>query len=757
MVRMDLRRGLLCASAAGLLATPAAAFAQKAATGAATTSGQIEEVIVTARKRDEAISKTPEAVTAVTAQMIEKQSIQNLDDVRNITPGLVTISSPIFHGTLANFIRGIGETATDQSADPVIATYVNGVYMPSGTVAVFNLFDVSHVEVLRGSQGTLFGKNTTAGAVVIRTKDPGDKTAAELNVEGGSYGLQQYTGAVDVPLAAGLAVRLSAGHKESDGDWINGLNGSRAGGENVSFGRMTLRYQPGGPLDARVVLEVMNDASDTPGVQTTAAPGILSTLRLATLPAPAIPYGSNRPGLVYNPADANGGNRTDQQIASVEINYDIADLGRLTSITGYYRTDARQLVGNSGVPSHFLDYNRRVRRNQGSEELRFAQTLFGKLDLVSGVYGSSSFAEDGNLISGELLAGPPFTAVASQPAFKFKQLDLSAAGFMDGIYHVTDRLRLDLGFRYSWERKRFQDGANCGVDANPGQFQACARVFNRAATWTSFDPKIGLDFDLTPTTLVYAKYTTGFRSGGFNGRSAIGDLGPYAPETVRDVEVGLKGKALDNRLAYSLVGFWDKYKDLQIQFVRRSPNPFVGPAIVNDTIVRNAASETTKGVEFEGEFRITPKFSISGSAAYLDASFGDDFIVDLGAGSLVNLSQNTPRFSPKFTSSLRALYEEDFGGFGSGSLSATVSTSSSYQVYVNLAPGDLAFSRENGYVRWDAVAAWTSPSERYRVHLVGRNLSNERYLIYGNQSPGAVQFVGSAPGRTFYVELGVRF
>lgn len=458
---------LLGATAIGALLVPAAASAQTSQAAddptQAERSTQLDEVVVTARRRAELISKVPVAVTAFNEEVLNNANITNLDGIRTVTPGLVATSSPVFRGTMVNFIRGQGETGTDQSSDPVVAVYVDGVYRPASTVAAFDLFDVQQVEVLRGAQGTLFGKNTTAGAMSIVTRGPGRELGGQVNLGYGSNERRQITAGFDFPLGDDWGLRLSGGKRLSDGDFTDGTDNTPAGAEDVSFGRAVLEYWGDGALSGRLSLDYLTDGSDTPGTRVIPVPGFAETNLLATLPRPAIPVTfEERPGLVYVPANSNFG-QTDQFSAALNLDLDLGALGTLSSVTGYFSIESENTVDNSGLPNaRFLVYHRLVERDQFSQEFRL-NSQFGNLDLVSGVYYSIANVADINDLSGLLYGGAPYTTIGRSPVYKFQQEDTSAAAFVDGIYNLTDRLRVNFGGRYSWQQKDFQSGVLCGT------------------------------------------------------------------------------------------------------------------------------------------------------------------------------------------------------------------------------------------------------------------------------------------------------
>lgn len=746
---------------------PQAAWAQADASARrsedVTASAGNDEIIVTARRREELISKTPVAVTAVGEAQIAQAGIRDLDGIRSVTPGLVSISSPIFRGTLTQFIRGQGESGTDQSADPVIATYVNGIYMPSGTAAAFDLFDVQQVEVLRGAQGTLFGKNTTSGAVLITTKGPGEEFGGEVNLALGSYGRRTLTAAVDIPFSADWGIRAAAGIKKSDGDYLNGQDNSRAGGDDAKFGRLTIAGELGF-LSAKIVGEYLRDEGDTPGAQILGGPAF-NTVAAASQPAPFLPISTRRPGLVFHDKrdGLNTGFNKQWQISGA-LDFDLGSLGTLTSTTGYYDIDSDQFVDNSGVPYEaFVKYRRLVKRHQFSEEFKLNSTI-GSIDLVTGVYYANALVSDGNLISGTLLGAtpvgqPPFTVVGVQPIFKIRQRDKSYAAFADAIVPIVDGVRINAGIRYSSQTKAITGGTVCGfTNVEPGDFSSCARNFNQSAKFTHLDPKIGIDVDLTPDVLGYAKFQTAFRSGGFNGRSSNGNYGPYQQEVVHAYEVGVKGRILDNKLNFALVGFYNEYDGLQAQFVQRVPNPFgPTPAFLNNTTVENAAGATSKGVELEASLRASNALRLSTSVAYLDVNF-ESFIIPSAAGGTVDLSNNSPRYSPKWSGSLRADYTHELSDGGNFTANLTAYLTSSYQTYVNVVPGDRAETRDDGYTRLDSTVTWNSAGERFYLQLQLRNLTKARYLLFANSAGTGVGFFGTtAPGRTFLVQGGVKF
>lgn len=617
------------------------AFAQADSSPTAAGEPVPGEIIVTARKTNELLRETPVAVTAVTAEQIKEAQINTVFDLQRIAPSLsLATGGPGGTGVLFLSIRGQTNGRAGSTSDPAIATYVDGVVIARPTAGNFALLDVAQTEVLRGPQGTLFGRNTTGGALNMRTVDPDGTLTGYVRGQYGNFDSKSLEGAVSVPIQGDeLGFRIAGSYQEHDGYGVRAIQGGRAQALDYAWGaRATLKWAPS-ELPITVTLRGdMTRFKDN---------GILSDV-IAVNPKYK-PLGPSGPSLAdifalrgLNPNDfvipPNGNARfyaTYGDTRSYNAPFEPLDEARmggvsgtidlklgqvdLKSITAWRETKSENAGDLDGMPLRAIGFDTQYRQHQFSQELQ-ASVTSGSLDLIAGAYyftekgGETSLSGQFNFI-GDLLGAP--TRYTIDPS-DFKST--TRALYAQANYHVTDALRFTAGYRHTWDTRSLvrytrvqSEGGPVTCSAIPGApldkcFLPYSAKFNYPA-WT-----VGLDYKASDDVFVYLKSSSASLAGGFNTRPAPPGRQAIEPEKVTDIEAGIKLSTLDRRLQANLAVFHSWGKDVQ-----RTSTVQVGPNYF--TITNNAGSTRSYGAEFDMTVAPWQGMEVNAGAAYLHSQY----------------------------------------------------------------------------------------------------------------------------------------
>jgi iron complex outermembrane receptor protein len=662
-------------------------------------SPAVGEIVVTARRREENLATTPVSATVLSGVDLAQQNVRSFQDLRGAVSNLEL--APLLSGGTSFTIRGIGQPFNQVNSDAKAGFYVDEMYVsrPEGTD--FYLYDVANLQVLKGPQGTLFGKNTTAGAVILTTQRPTDAFGGYATVRGGSYNRIDSEGAINVPLADGISSRLSFRTQNVDGYIRHVLDDGRSGDINNRSGRLQLRADKG-PLTVDLLGEYNWSHSDGGA----AIPvGCRSDGYIQNYNAlHAVPYCAaypllGQPYLVYGGATlttptsaavtdiATGGdagkgiaryvgqgpfNHTDATTLNGRINYQLSDEIALHSVTAYRRSRASFYTPINNAPNDIYAEYDNTHTRQFTQELTIGGTaLDKKLTFLAGLYYANqktSFLQD---------TGPDWIdplGYVYDASLKYE----SYAVFGQVSYKVTPRLEVTLGGRFTHDRKTgssyvfFAD--NGGTFLNNGVPTQCSYftgdflggVTNCAGapftaqethTWQSFDPKVQVSYRWTDNLFTYATAAHGYNAGGFNqqlGSQPANGRFPsfYNPEKLWSYEAGIKAEFFDRRAVINLSGFYQKYTDIQ-----SGVNVLVG--LVSTRQVQSAASAHEAG--FEGEFILRPvrDMTLRGNVSYLSQAY--DSINPNAVGLTLDTPVNT---APKYTFSAAISYDLHVGSSG---------------------------------------------------------------------------------------------
>ncbi|MBV1918189.1 MAG: TonB-dependent receptor [Sphingomonadaceae bacterium] len=753
-------RPLLAGIALGALAVSSASFAQADSDTAETAQNSTNDydIIVTARLREETLQSVPVAVTALSGDMLAERGFSSIKDMEQVTPGLKFSSGGGGNsGGFNAFIRGVGESDFIVTSDPAVALYIDGIYVARSFGADLGLNDIDRVEVLRGPQGSLFGKNTIGGAVNVVTRNPDGVSSLDADVRVGSFKSARFRGTAGFTLGEDLFGSVSAIYRRANGWQDVPGNNNDLGNENALSGRLKLRWNPdGGPdvilsVDGRRQRQNGRPHNTIANDLTAPFPGFSAAFFEPCCEITDDPdkFAAESP---YNFDDADAFNVS--LTASIPVG-----TGSIKSITAYRHVDALFGRGiNSINPTYVGDFHDE-RSRQFSQELQYENSfLDDRVSVLAGLYFFRERSLDHttlHVVPGLTLhpGFPGFLGFIGFPAaaaplfdvnldFDNRQTTKNYAVFGNATVKLTEQISLDLGGRFTHEKKRFfQKGLR--TDQNvPLIPQAPEYTLNDS--WDSFTPKATLSFQATPDVLLYATYSKGFRSGGFNGRpTQFEEIGGYEPEKLTSWEAGLKSSLLDGKLRFNLAAYTNKYKNQQVQV-----NTIAGDGITIIAVVQNSGKSHMRGFEAETSLRLGSIVTIDGSVAYLDSGY-DEYLsngVDLSHLNLTN--------APEWTANLGLNLN---GEIGSG-MQGRLRLDSAYKAAVDFDSRNAGILRTDAYWTFNANAGidWDSG---WMVQATAENFTDRREIVGGfdvRAAFGIAEAYYTPPAR-YFLTVGYRY
>ena len=665
-------RPLTAAIAAVVAGTTLSAAAQEQPRRSA--SALLEEVVVTARKREEGAQHVPLSVSAFGDDQLDALKVRNLTDLAVGMPSVVLDESGTSRG-YANFsIRGIGINSSIPSIDPAVGVVIDGVYLGTNSGVVFDNFDIESIEVLRGPQGTLFGRNVTGGAVLINTKVPTEefefsaRASYEFPEDGGASKILQ--GSVSGGLTDTLAAKLAVYYNDDDGALVNEFDNQDHGAYEQTIIRPVIAWRPTDTLEIIARYEYQDIENDGPSGQShTNGSG-----------NPGSPYNTDRDSFNFN-IDEPGYGKLEVDTFNLTVNWDVAG-GTITNIFATREQENETLADIDAQPIWVFHSDTDSTYEQWSNELRYnGMFMDDRLNLTTGVYMfESELAYDENRRLFGVLTGAGVPALSQEGG---GYLDVESMGVFASVdYDLTDRLVLTAGIRWTDEEKDARttnlpiNNAPCYIGRPNGPAYAlatteCAADFVDSESWSFVSPKLGFMYELTDSSRVYASVTQGYRSGGYNLRNtevptgfspdgtAIYEFGPgpFDEEEVTSWEVGYKSEWSRGQLNVSAY-----FTDIADQ--QREVNL---PSTVSGVLqlIQNTADTEIMGLEVDGTFALTDNLTILASLGVIDAEYttvrfdlNGDGVVD-GADKALDL----PR-APELTYSISAVYDIEVGDLG---------------------------------------------------------------------------------------------
>jgi iron complex outermembrane receptor protein len=697
-------------AAAMVLAVAPAAYAQPE-------SGSVlEEVVVTARRREEAIQSVPVAVTALSAEQLVQQNVTDVRGLALTTPGLIVEQNPRSSMAMTASMRGQSTRDAVITNDQSIGLYVDDVFLARSQGTVTNLFDVQQVQILRGVQGTLFGRNNTGGAILISTVKPQYELQARAQGTIGNFDQRRFEGMLNIPIIDDrLAMRLGVNKIDRDGVLNNITNGNDGNSRDILGLRGQLRFNP--TENWETVLRVSNAyAKQSPNT--------------------AIP---NNRGFTFSPptgfytavAGAPAIDKLRSQDYSLNTTIGFGEISWKT-VFAFHKQRVFTISDSDGYPTPTLDVYLFENQEQTTAETQLTGAVLD--DRLQWLLGGFYFKEDGE--SSSII---PAIARINIGTAKNK----ASAGFAHLDFDVTDAITIGGGLRYTSETREVESSnIVAGVcTISPTVRRAPTICFaDGTADFNYWSWEANLNYQINEDVLVYVRSGKGQKAGGFNNITNEALLNPFSPETAKDLEAGLKADWLGHVLRTNFAVYRTKYDD--IQRTRVVPGPAGSPV----TRVDNAAAATIWGVEAEGWVRPTEGLTLAASFAYTDAKY-DDFVL-----SGVDVSNNEFPFVPKYTYSLSGTYDHPIGGLGVLTLHADWT----YRDHHEFAVVNTPTQRQSGYGLLGARASLTFENNpRVRVAVFGTNLTDEKYNVASVDLPFGYQVLYRGEPRLYGVELTV--
>jgi iron complex outermembrane receptor protein len=701
----------------------------------------LEEIIVTARKRDESLQDVAVSVSAIGAEL-EQASLRRLEDIQTYSPNLYIRREAGVASGASIAIRGVGTLDVDKSLDPAIGVMMDGIFLGTASGVLMQNFDIKRIEVLRGPQGTLFGKNTTGGLINIIRGDVTMEWGGDFSVTLDEHGREDIKGVVNVPIIEDkLGVKLFGAQIESDGYVENTTINDDVGGDDILNYGFAAQWRPTEEFDIKFHYEKTEDESDQ---------GAYVNENLATDLA-CILQGS----CVSTTADnedknsANGTNFSDNEYDTyiLTANYDFGNM-LLTYIGSSRDMDEQNMQHFDAAPSNFLEMNFFNEWDQESHELRVTTQFDGPFNFVAGLYAFEVDYEqrwDVAYLHYSLGIVPTDTTLSSNGQ---SQETESYAAFISADWAINDQWTLTVGGRYTEEEKDFI-GGNGGVFYDPAAGDAIPPLrdpVNYDDKWEEFTPSASLRYQINDDHMLWASYAEGFKSGGFFGRQANFNLdASFEPEYVDNYELGLKSTFLDGAMTLNSTVFFSDYEDKQESIL--IPVDATNVA----TVVRNASTEEIFGVEIDLNYQITANWFLRANYGYLDAEY-DDYFADINGDQVVtDNSDLTPRNTPENTFGISTSYIMEVGP---GNLQGVVSYR--YRDEIESEASNNPLGHMDDIEDLSAQISYMFYEDRIRVTAYGKNLTDERekrvQLIGGLTTRG----YWNEP-RTYGVEFAVSF
>lgn len=700
-------------------------------------ASSLDDVIVTARRRDELLKDVPISVSALGEERLEQTGASDITALQQQTPNATVQIARGSNSTLISFIRGIGQQDPLWGFEPGVGLYVDDVYVARPQGAVLDIYDVARIEVLRGPQGSLYGRNTVGGAIKYVTN--GLSNDPELTLRGtyGSYNQIDLMAVGSIPLADNFRVGGAIASYQRDGYGTNINTGAEHYNKDVLAARVSAEFEPREDVSIRLAYDrVQDDSNPRHGHR---------------LIAGATPAGRILPSVYDTNAGLGNDNSVMSQGASATVQIDLNENWTFKSISAWREGETTTVIDFDNTPAATLDIPGFYADDQFTQEFQF---LFD-YERIQGVAGF--FYLDGHAEGAfDTILGNAGIVIGTNGQVNTE----SWAGFADVNFDLTDRLHLGIGLRYTLDEKRgtvFR--ANyLGATRSPllgGTVRAPLLVrtnYTNAKDFTQFTPRIALSYDLTDDMTTYASYSQGFKSGGFDMRGDAfltpNTVNGYDPETVDSYEIGLKG-ALD-RLTFAAAVFYNEYQDQQV--TTQVP---AGAGIAS--FVDNVGSSTFYGAEFEGRLRILDNLSANFAVGYLHSDFEEFLRFNLTTMVFEDISNLVVlQNAPDWTGYLGFTWIGDLAG---GALAVTPSVS--YRGDSSMFEFPNPILDQKAYSLVDLSIVWTDPTDRYTLGLYGKNLTDEEYRVGGYNFPGALfdnSIIGYyGPPQTVSASLKVKF
>jgi len=748
-----MKRKMLCTAIGGVLLAPVMAMAQNApetiqADGnqAAT---QLDEITVTARRRSESIMDVPVAVSAFGEEQLRDLQASTVEGLQGAVPNMNIAQGRGSANSVNVAIRGIGQPDSLQTFDPGVGMYVDDVYYSRINGALFSLFDIAQLEVLRGPQGTLYGKNSTGGAIKLTTKNPFDYEGGAVELTAGDYGRAEGRFYVSGRLSDTVAASIAGAKITNDGYVKDPVSGRKFNDDDTTAVRAKLAFAPNDAFRATLSFDhTKQDAALTMGRP-------MAPLRATSLaPAGIVVLQPGQTGDWDHTAQTSFAPGQGQELkhtgASLAMELDLNEQWQLKSITSVRNLDTESYIDIDASPYELGDVLVALDQSQNSQEFQLHYDNGSNVHATFGAYYmkekvpsyQEAYADDLFQMMG---AGIPFLRTIED--------DLSTtskAAFAHINWEFVPTWTLAAGVRWTEDSKRYDRSTSTFWGA---PFTALNETvaFAAQADWTATTPSISLQKAFSDNLMGYVSANRGFKSGGFNGRAnTVYDTqnAKFDPEFVWTYELGIKGSTDDNRFRGGATAFYSKYSDFQ---ARVSQDVGTFPVL-------NAAEMNIKGVELEGTALLGDATTLSGQLSWLDASYDsfEDFRMDPSyPGFDPNVRHDHVPFSPEITA--RIALQHVFG-MGNGS-NLTIGGDVNYRDDTWLSVDNRDVLMQQAYTVAGVYGVWDSPQLVWQVRTGVRNVTDKSYMTEGQEfaSVGNIQTAYYGLPRNYYVSVRYNF
>jgi iron complex outermembrane receptor protein len=684
-------------------------------------SGGLSDIVVTAQRRAQNAQDVPIAITAISGDALTEAGIRDPRDLTLLVPNL-SFQAGTAATTTSLFIRGVGIGDFNSNTTGAVGIYVDDVFLGANAGKLFNVFDSEGIEVLKGPQGTLYGRNTTAGAIRFSSRKPTDTWTADGAALYGRYNEVQLEGGVGGPIVADLIkIRVAGTYTRRDGTTFNRVTGHKVNDLNMWAGRAIVDITPSDDLLIRAIVHTGRNRGGArqfqhrgQGVDFAGNPNFSPT----GVPLDGFGYADTDNDLNAGDYDIEGKERVDVFGSSLNVQYDVGP-ATLTSITAYEQVNRNTLEDTDASPNNVLTARYVDRPRQFSQELRVASNGSGPLTYVfGGFYFHDKLTTDSAFDILRGLRDPASPGGGFDPAasigylrYPYVQTTESVAAFGQIDYKLTDRLTATAGLRASRDHIRFDYSSF--FDDPTGIVPILD--FDQAKSFRDLSYRAALAYQ-ADRMLFYASASKGYNSGGFAGGSSSDprQLQPFRSERLYSYEAGIKTDLFDRRLRFNASGFYYDYKDLQV-FV------FDTSGILPVQRKLNAGNAQIYGLETEITARPTPRLNMSLSASFMHSEYRDFTALaaaDYSGNRLVNAPNVALSGGISYTQPVAAR----------GSIRAHVD--GSYQSKIFLTPDNLPSYQVNGYGILNARLSWLTADERYEFALWGKNITGTRYISY---------------------------
>ena len=691
----------------------------------------IEEVVVTARRREENLQEVPVSVTTFSSAEIAALGITDVTQLTQLTPNLIVQPNTGGDDGVLICMRGLCRTDFTITEDPMVGIYMDGVYVGKSVGSLFDLPALEQVEILRGPQGTLYGKNTLGGAVLLHTRKPSGETGGTATLTGGNYDRMDAKGFVEFPVTDTLAGSLSYLYKSHDPYVENDL-GDDAWDEDNQAAQAALRWLASDTFTVDYSFYWQTKDEQPLLSQIVSATGAAGGYGLGDLFAQDVRegYASN----VYSYGDSH--NEFDMYAHTLNLNFELQDRGSfqdmaVKSISGYRNLSNDLLNSSTGASSPYVYTNDTYNYDAWSQEFQFTGSVGnGFADFVVGAF---YFNEDGDYHNNQEI-----NAFYSHTELATNIDNTSWALFSEVNMHLTEKLALAVGVRYTEEERKQQHTATdvpsgfVFMDTYNQTFNGAPQYYPTKIDENDTSPRVSLSYQWTDDLMTFATYSKGYKSGGFNARSFTPlQWGPYGDMDVDSYELGMKSMWWDDRVRVNITGFYEELNDMQAQVNAVDPgNTQAGYS----TVIQNAASATVSGFEAEVITQLTENLNVNVGYGYTDADYDEFNSFNLNTGVITDISSDRAfEFTPKDNYHVSLSYRfPQF--FQVGRLNARLDWAGQSKIYVT---PKISGNQDLTQGSYDVINARLAYEEialgdgTLAITAWGQNLANEHYKIGG--------------------------